>query len=277
MKKLLVLLLAMFLLTACESEANSPVEDANDITTINTATTHTIESKDAIVDSSTTEVVTPINTATTHTIESNDAIVDSSTTEVVTPSVAGMTVNIPGRLSLDSVSDYEQWLNVNQDSLPKGFITYEMLKKACQIGKFESFMVMGEDQPNAYSYGVYDTTGLWMTIKIKLNYEETHNQISDSLTDEAIILTSDMRTIAITDQVMHVNRNNVKYSYIGGELYKISWVHDGTKVTISTIYHEFYQYPAEGGNPFLTALLNSNTAEAAMNQWKADLKEVLAK
>jgi len=246
MKKIWSLFLTLLVLTSCGAENNQPQETTDrDTTNI--------------------ENVTTTQPTGNHTAES------------ILPSVCD--TQPADSFCFDNEGDYALWLSENKESLPKGFVTYEMVNQMFQGYHFKYFSRMGGSHPNYYSYVIKNAkTEELLEIGIEYKVIENNKILNKNRIEKEKIRNSNMRILAEKESGIYVDDNDMVYKYYEGKLQDLSLLYRGTQVTFCTLYRNVLDvYPAKGGSVFLTSLLDTNTSEKAIDQWKTMIDEALAK
>ena len=253
MKKLLALLLVLFILTACVAENKS-----NSIETTNGA-----EPKPSLFEE--------LNNNTNNMTETQENSITAEATnnqEVSSDETIKISIS-PMSIPAESFYDYDEYLSW----LPTGkvtdrFVSYEMVS---QFGAFHGVVFLNSyvNDYSIYMYSFFDSDG---NDSVALYVDEKGEHGKPTLDETILQHTGNM--VELSQPVKgSVHNEGIVYRYSGaGKLYSIYWEHNGMSFVLALDHPEYY----ENEDSLIAKLLNSNTAEAAMNQWIACLDEAVA-
>ena len=292
MKKILCVLLTsiLLLLTACNvaeqikipnnNESSSDIIDSNNVSSeieTQSGSKDTNNTENVIESSSNNELLeTPSSEA-----ENIQALESSETTKETDPNTEaegcwGATI---------ATKDYEEYLTfINTTKvLPDNFITYEALN---YIGDFKAFVLYS---PYDYFYIIVDQNGMDVYISIDpiSNKVSTSNKIS-TLNVVVPNNLNDLRKIIPPNNIrdsIYIN-NNMSYRYYRtGTLRSITWETEGVSVKIQVEHFidgkdkpvRLSDYPTTGEETFVSKLLSTQTATAAMQAFNQKIEAEIAK
>jgi hypothetical protein len=181
---------------------------------------------------------------------------------------------VPNEFFTKNYSEYLSFIDKksNDGILPNNFISYEMIK---DIGDFEMFETWYF--PYYYTYRVIDGNGMEIFIYV--------DPLSNEISTENIILSNNSDNLRNVTPSNNEKRsvftiNNVSYRYYAsGKLYKIGWVVGGKQIElgIAKDYKRLSDYPLDGETTFVSQLLSTQTAAAAVQSFNQKVEAEIAK
>ena len=187
-----------------------------------------------------------------------------STTEPKTD----LNINEGGELPLFACYSWDEYIKfVSTTTLPDDFVLYEELR---QIGNFQSLILLSYlyyGDFSSYLYGFEDEEGNEFSLYVK---DEEWKDFGHPTVEH----TGDMRTVAIGEACQVVN-NGIIYNYLSGRIYTVKWTHNGKYFTL--VFENTKEKLADGTSDFIQKILNSNTAEAAMQTFVASMESAAVK
>lgn len=177
-----------------------------------------------------------------------------------------------GEVETSTFSTYEAYLEFigSLKQLPYDFITYDMLK---ELGTFKSF-ILSSSEIDTYIYSFVDKNGIEFSVKIKpLPLElDTNCIVTPSNKDN-------LRTVTQNSQRTTYVYNNISYHYYtSGRLYKITWTFRGELLELGVATDKrLADYPLDGETTFVSQLLSTQTATAAIEAFNQKVEAELAK
>lgn len=178
-----------------------------------------------------------------------------------------------GEVETPTFSMYEEYLEFigNAKNLPDDFITYDMLK---DLGTFKSF-ILSSSSFNYYIYNFIDENGV--TIAATINPLKNESETYPIVVPDNINNLRKASYIGVSSRYSH---NNVTYGYyFNGKLATIRWAMGTTLVILSTYgaSNTFADYPLDGETTFVSQLLSTQTATAAIEVFNQKVEAELAK
>ena len=214
--------------------------------------------------------------------ESSSALIEESIPESKKPEDEGDATEVPKEstsngdnwdANLFSTDDYNEYLNfLNNDKvkIPDNFITYDMIKN---IGAFDCIVVSSFDD---YGYLLFDENDIGITVRM---FSALNNDSTTPIT--STYEANDLRKIIAPDnQKSALTHNGILYNYSeSGGLYQISWQYAEQTITIAmTInYVRLADYPLDGETTFVSQLLSTQTATAAIEAFNQKVDAEIAK
>jgi hypothetical protein len=173
-------------------------------------------------------------------------------------------------ISYPTFEIYEEYLEYigSVKNLPDDFITYDMLKS---IGDFYGFICTKTF--SGYWYILIAENNKWIFVRV--------NELPDRIKSRPIVEPqniNDLRNVTPTGGWADYSHNNITYSYFDGMLESIDWA-IGTKfitLTVTGGTRNFVDYPL-GGETFVSQLLSTQTATAAVQSFNQNVEAEIAK
>ena len=161
-------------------------------------------------------------------------------------------------LTLYSMDMYTEFLNSNE--IPDDFVLYDEIS---DIGDFESLVFLCHAYSidyKSYLYGFVDSEGFQISLYVY------HDTDKFSLKNDSIVQVNKTNMSLLTDtsdgDYIH---DNIKYTYISGELISISWkTQNITYILCISGSPMFSDYPPTTST-FVGKMLNLDTATQALN------------
>ena len=215
--------------------------------------------------------------------ESSSEPIEESIPESKKPEDKGDTTEAPKESTLngdnwDSIlfwtkdyNEYLKFLDNNKDSIPTDFITYDMIK---DLGTFYYFNAVSF---NKYSYDFIDKNGIILTIDV--------TPLTNQVSIENVIIPNNinnLRNISLSynEKNSVFTCDNISYSFFeDGKLYKIAWTL-GEKELLLGIHYGYIclaDYPLDGETTFVSQLLSTQTATAAVEAFNQKVEAEIAK
>ena len=171
--------------------------------------------------------------------------------------------------STGDYNEYLDFLSTEKVKIPDDFITYEMIEN---IGTFKCFVAMSF---NSYTYLMIDSNEMWVSVTISSNL--------NSFSTTTMVVpgnTNDLRKVtALNNQRSAFVHNNLLYNYYeSGRLYRISWQFSGKTILLNmTNNMRLADYPLDGETTFVSQLLSTQTATAAVQSFNQNIEAEIAK
>lgn len=144
--------------------------------------------------------------------------------------------------------------------LPEDFVTYDMLKP---IGQFKGYVNLGEADYSQSYYSFADENGVELALYIKPLEEAEGYDAAENPPDPR-----DLRTLP-EEGIREYYCGALRYRYLEGKLLTIRWVF-GDKEFVLYMDGTYSEYPLSGAETFVSRLLNTETAEDALEQLRKE-------
>lgn len=160
-------------------------------------------------------------------------------------------------LTFESENEYAEFLDLNE--MPNNFVTYDEIKT---IGIFECLVFLSDayaEDYSSYMYSLVDSEGFGITLYVDHNQGVLSN--SDSVSN---LHGTNMRMLSDTRSGVFISEG-LKYQYISGELFSISWKTQNINYTLCAFGEAMLSKYPISESTFVGKMLNSNTSTQAFD------------
>ncbi len=169
------------------------------------------------------------------------------------------------------LATYDEYLKfIEENSLEGVIVPYEDIKA---IGEFRGLLFYHpaeEKDFSKYMYSLVDSSGTRLSLTIE--DLKTAKRLTETVIGKKSVTTDNMRTIAPIEGIaIYTTEDGVEYTYRKTDLYTIAWHSDRLRYKLwPADPREISTYPLNT-DTFVSRLLNTETAAAAITQLKDSL------